>query len=94
MGDRFQDLLGDELAEGCLPLRMAGGTETTLLARERQQVLVPTVGAADPGEAMSENPAALETLQGAGDDRPEGTVPGCVAVVVQVEESLCLDSTR
>ena len=34
VGDGFQDLLGDEIAKGRLALRVAGGTETALLARE------------------------------------------------------------
>jgi hypothetical protein len=80
--DGFQDLLGDELAKCYLPLRVTGGTKAALLAREREQVLVPTVGASDTGEAMGQNPAALEALQGAGDDSPERAIPGRVAVVV------------
>ena len=46
------------------------------------------LGASDPGEAMGQKPAALETLQGAGDDSPERAIPGRVAVVIQVEEGL------
>ena len=59
VGDGFQDLLGDEIAKGRLALRVAGGTKTALLARERKQVLVAAIGAADAGEAMSQNPTAL-----------------------------------
>ncbi len=88
VGHRFQDLLRDELAKGRLPLRVAGGAETALLAREREQILVPAIGASDAGEAMGQNPAALEALQGAGNDSPEGTVPWGIAVVVQVEEGV------
>jgi hypothetical protein len=68
VGDRFKDLLGDELAERRLPLRVTGGTKAALLTREREQVLVPAIGASDTGEAMGQNPAALEALQGAGDE--------------------------
>jgi hypothetical protein len=46
------------------------------------------MGASDTGEAMGQNPAALEALQGAGNDSPEGTVPWGIAVVVQVEEGV------
>ena len=67
---------------------MARGAETALLAREGEQVLVPTLGASDTGEAMGQNSAAVEALQGAGDDRPERAIPGRVALVVQVEEGL------
>jgi hypothetical protein len=67
---------------------MARGAETALLAREGEQVLVPALGASDTGEAMGQNPAALEALQGAGDDTPERAIPGRVAVVIQVEEGL------
>jgi hypothetical protein len=88
VGDRFKDLLGDELAERRLPLRVTGGTETALLTREREQVLVPAIGASDTGEAMGQNPAALEALRGAGDDSPERAVSWGVAVVVDLEEGL------
>jgi hypothetical protein len=88
MGDGVQDLLRDELAEGRLPLRMARGAQTALLAREGEQVLVPALGASNTSEAMGQNPTALETLQGAGDDRPERAKSGRVAVVVQVEEGV------
>jgi hypothetical protein len=56
VGDEFQDLLGDELAEGSLPLRVAGGAEAALLAREREQILVAAIGASDTREAMGQNP--------------------------------------
>lgn len=49
---------------------------------------MPAIGASDAGEAMGQNPAALETLQGAGDDSPEGTVSRGVAIVVRLEEGL------
>jgi hypothetical protein len=44
------------------------------------------MGAADTGEAMGQHPAALEALQGAGDDSPERAVSRGIAVVVHVEE--------
>jgi hypothetical protein len=34
VGDGFQDLLGDEIAKGRLALRVAGGVQAALLARE------------------------------------------------------------
>ena len=56
VGHRFKDLLRDELAKGRLALRVAGGAEAALLARERKQILVPAIGASDAGEAMGQNP--------------------------------------
>ena len=46
------------------------------------------IGASDAAEAMGQKPAALEALQGAGDDSPERAVSWGVAVVVHVEEGL------
>jgi len=40
MGDRCQDPLGDELAEGRLALGVTGRAEAALLAREGEQVLM------------------------------------------------------
>jgi len=88
VGHRFKDLLRDEPAEGRLALRVTGGAEAALLTRERKQVLVPAMGAADAGEAMSQNPTALKALQGAGNHSPEGTEPRGVAVVVHAEEGV------
>ncbi len=88
VGDRFQDLLTHEFAEGRLALGVAGGTKAALLARERKQVFVPAIGASDTGEAMGQYPATLEALKRTGDDGPEGAVPESIAVIVYVEEGL------
>ena len=56
VGHRFKDLLRDELAKGRLPLGVTGGTKAALLTRDRKQVLVAAIGAADAGEAMSQHP--------------------------------------
>lgn len=45
VGHRFKDILGDEFAEGRLALRVTGGAEAALLAREREQILLAAVGA-------------------------------------------------
>ena len=50
-GHRFQDLLGDELAEGHLALGVTGGAKAALLARERQEIFVLAVRAANAGKA-------------------------------------------
>lgn len=56
MGHCRQALLADELAEGRLALGMAGGTEAALLAREREEVLVAALGAADADKAQASSP--------------------------------------
>jgi hypothetical protein len=56
VGHRFKDLLRDELATRRLPFRVTGGTKAALFTRDRKQVLVAAIGAADAGEAMSQHP--------------------------------------
>jgi hypothetical protein len=56
VGHRFKDLLRDELATRRLPFRVTGGTKAALFTRDRKQVLVAEIGAADAGEAMSQHP--------------------------------------
>lgn len=90
MRHRRQDLLSDELAEGRLALGVTGGAEAALLAREREQILMAAVGAPDPGKAPGQHPTPVETLQGAGDDGPQGAVSRGIAVVVYVKEGVSM----
>ena len=88
VGDRFQDLLTHEFAEGRLALLVTGGTEATLLTREGKQVLMAAGGAADAGKAPGEHPAPPEALQSARNHIPEWAVPWGIALIVHGKEGL------
>ena len=78
-------------APGVLHHVMVRGIERRPIFRDtkdRADFLARLAALADAGEAMGQKPAALEALQGAGNDSPEGTVPWGIAVVVQVEEGV------
>jgi hypothetical protein len=70
MRHRGQHRLLDPLAKDQHPLLVAGRAEAAGLAGERQQVLVATLVAVDPGEALVEVAAVEKAIQGLVLDAP------------------------
>ncbi len=79
MRDREGDRLGQQRPEELDLLLVAGGTEPTTLAREREQVLVLAVIATYTGEAAFEVAAVQKLVDDLRDDGAQEPVPGLVA---------------
>jgi hypothetical protein len=88
VGDGFNNLLKEPLAEFDHTLLMAGGTEVPSLAGEGQEVLVAAGIAADSSEAVMEDAAVKKPVDDVSHIRPKESVLAGKAFIVDLFQGL------
>jgi hypothetical protein len=85
VGDGFDDLFEEPLAELDHALLVAGGAEVPALAREGQEIFMAASIATDPGEAVLEDAAVEEPVDDVSDIGAEKSVLAGKAFIHEIE---------